>query len=208
METIEALALFFKIPEKGKVKTRLARVVGDEKALKIYEELLWKTIKTAESLFIQRRVKLFGFYKGEELIRVKKCFDLRINWILIPQEGKDLGERLKRAGELLLNLGFERVVFIGADCPLLSSEYLLLAFESLKSYPLVIGPSEDGGYVLVGFNHTFKNRLFLLFENLPFETSFLLERTLKRFNPNDFYLLSELFDIDTFEDYQKYLKLT
>jgi rSAM/selenodomain-associated transferase 1 len=208
METLEALGLFFKIPEKGKVKTRLAKDVGEEKALEIYKELLWKTVKISEHLFLQRRIKLFGFYGGERLARIKAFFNFNFNWSFLPQEGKGLGKRLKRAGELLLNFGFERIVFIGADCPFLSLDYLKSAFERLKDYPVVFGPSEDGGYVLLGFNFLFKNRLFLLFDYLPFETTKLLDKTLERLKPEDFSLLPTLFDIDTFEDFQKYLKLT
>ena len=208
MENLEALCLFFKIPEFGKVKTRLAREIGNKETLKIYQYLLKNSVKTAEELASIRPVKLFGFYKGNYLHDLKKFFNFKKNWRFLPQEGKTLAERLRRAGELLLNLNFKKIIFIGADCPLLSVDYFLEAYQALENYSVVIGPSQDGGYVLLGFNYNFKKRLFLLFDNLPFETSKLFEKTIKRLSSHDFYLLPDLFDIDTFEDWQKYLKIT
>lgn len=68
----EAIALFFKVPEEGKVKTRLAKVLGKSKALQIYVELLAKTVKTIETYTQKSKVALFGFYlgtPGEEVFR-------------------------------------------------------------------------------------------------------------------------------------------
>ncbi len=208
MENLEVLSLFFKIPELGKVKTRIAKKIGKEEALNIYQYLLKTTVKTAEEFTFFRPVKLFGFYEGDHLNQIKKFFNFKMGWRFIPQEGKTLGERLKRAGEVLLNLEFKRVVFIGSDCPLVSVEYLHEAFQRLEKYSVVIGPSQDGGYVLLGFNESFKERLFLLFDNLPFETSKLFDKAVKRLSFNKFYILPQLFDIDTLEDWQKYLNIT
>lgn len=205
METLEALAVFFKIPEKGRVKTRLAKEIGDDKALEIYKGLLLKTINLAETFHSIRQVKLFAFFDGKCLLRNTEFFNLKRAWRFIPQERGDLGIKLKRAGDLLLALNFKKVVMIGSDCPVISVEYLREAYANLEKYPVVIGPAKDGGYVLIGFNYLFKDRLFLLFDDLPFETTRLLEKTLKRLSPGDYYLLPGLFDIDTLEDYQNYL---
>ncbi len=205
METLEALAVFFKLPEKGRVKTRLAKKIGDDKALEVYKSLLSRTIDLAETLTSIRQVKLFAFFDGKSLPGNIEFFNLERAWRFIPQEGEGLGERLKGAGELLLGLSFEKVVIIGSDCPVIYREYLKEAYEKLEKYPVVIGPAKDGGYVLVGFNHLFKERLFLLFDNLPFETTQLLDKTLERLSPGDYYLLPELFDIDTLEDYLNHL---
>lgn len=208
MEVLEALCLFFKVPEIGKVKTRLAKEIGKEEAFNIYQYLLKNSIKIAEALTAFRDVKLFGFYRGNNLSHFKKLFNFIMGWRFLPQEGKTLGESLKRAGECLLNIGFKKVVFIGADCPFISVDYLLESFQRLEKYSVVIGPSHDGGYVLLGFSDTFKDRIFILFDDLPFETSKLFDETLKRLSSNDFYLLPNLFDIDTLEDWQKYLKIS
>lgn len=60
-----------------------------------------------------------------------------------------LFQRLKRAGELLLRLGFRKIVFLGSDSPLIDKPYLKSAFDALERFPLVIGPSRDGDYVLL-----------------------------------------------------------
>jgi len=206
METLKALSLFFKIPEIGKVKTRLAREVGEERALWIYEELLKEVVKTCETFSEENSVSLFAFYHGSQFETLSQFFNFSSKWRFFPQVGKNLGERLKRAGELLLSLGFEKVVFLGGDSPLIDKLYLKSAFDVLEKFPLVIGPSRDGGYVLIGFNSSMKGRLSELFDALPFERESLLQETLKRFSEKEYLLLKTFFDIDTLRDFEDYLK--
>jgi len=206
METLKVLSLFFKIPEFGKVKTRLANEVGEEGALKIYEELLKEVVKTCEAFSEENEVILFAFYYGSQFEKLSQFFNFSSKWRFLPQVGKNFGERLKRAGELLLSLGFERIVFLGGDSPLVDKSYLKSAFDALEKFPLVIGPSRDGGYVLIGFNSSMKGRLSELFDDLPFGGEHLLQETLKRFSEKEFFLLKPLFDIDTLRDFKDYLK--
>ncbi|MGC8872318.1 MAG: TIGR04282 family arsenosugar biosynthesis glycosyltransferase [Caldimicrobium sp.] len=207
MEDLKALVLFFKIPERKKVKSRLAKNLGEEMALTIYEDLLLKTVKTCEKFSKTSNVRLFAFYAGEKIEKIKKFFDFSLKWRFINQEGEGLGERLKRAGDFLFSIGFKVIVIIGADCPFIDEAYLDEAFAMLEEYPLVIGPSRDGGYVLIGFNDNMKKRLSIIFDNLPFETSKLFEETLKRISKNKIHLLPTLFDIDTPEDYRKFTQI-
>jgi len=206
METLKALSLFFKIPEFGKVKTRLAKEVGEERALWIYEELLKEVVKTCEAFSEENEVFLFAFYHGSQFEKLSQVFNFSSKWRFLPQVGKDLGERLKRAGELLLSLGFKKMIFLGGDSPLVDKPYLRSAFDILEKFPLVIGPSRDGGYVLIGFNSSMKGRLNELFDDLPFGGENLLQETLKRFSEKEFFLLKTLFDIDTLRDFKDYLK--
>jgi len=207
METLKVLSLFFKIPEFGKVKTRLAKEVGEERALWIYEELLKEVIKTCEAFSEENEVFLFAFYHGSQFEKLSQFFNFSYKWRLFPQVGKNLGERLRRAGELLFSLGFEKIVFLGGDSPLIDKPYLKSAFDALEKFPLVIGPSRDGGYVLIGFNSSMKGRLNELFDDLPFGGESLLQETLKRFSKKEYLLLKPLFDIDTLRDFRDYLNL-
>ncbi|MFN3504990.1 MAG: TIGR04282 family arsenosugar biosynthesis glycosyltransferase [Caldimicrobium sp.] len=201
MELSKALALFFKVPEEGKVKTRLAKTLGKAFAIKVYKHLLKKTICTLENL---KGVALFGFYSGKIILEGFSYFNFKKNWKIIPQEGNDLSEKLKVAVELLFALGYEKIVLIGADCPYLTPFYISLAFQKLEEYPVVIGPAKDGGYVLLGLTQNFPN-YHILFDGLPFETSELLKETLIRLPEKSFYLLPTLEDVDTFGDLLRYL---
>lgn len=197
MEALKVIGLFFKIPEKGKVKTRLAKTIGNSLATFVYKYLLKKSIKSAESL---EDISLFAFYLGNPQPKELKAFNFNKGWKFFPQIGKDLGIKLKNASELLFDLGYQEILLIGADCPYLDKRYLLLAFNKLKDYPLVIGPALDGGYVLLGIHRSFRENLDLLFLNLPFETSKLLNKTVERLPQGHYYLLPPLRDVDTLKD--------
>ncbi|MFN4131952.1 MAG: TIGR04282 family arsenosugar biosynthesis glycosyltransferase [Caldimicrobium sp.] len=202
MESIKAIAVFFKVPEKGKVKTRLSKAIGKGLALKIYQWLLRSTIEKVEAL---EGVDLYAFYKGNFSAQVLKYFHVKRKWRFIPQVGKNLGERLKYAGAFLFSIGYKEVLYIGADSPYIDKLYLSQAFTKLQNYPLVFGPAYDGGYVLVGLRADFKEKLSLLFDGLPYGSAYLLDQTLQRFPESSYYLLPPLGDIDTFMDFLKYL---
>lgn len=68
------------------------------------------------------------------------------------QEGRTFGDRLNNAVETLLQLGYERIVIVGSDCPDLDSQDLLTALESLESRSVVLGPDHRGGLYLIGIS--------------------------------------------------------
>ncbi|MFN3567634.1 MAG: TIGR04282 family arsenosugar biosynthesis glycosyltransferase [Caldimicrobium sp.] len=196
----KALVLFFKVPEKGQVKTRLAKTLGNSLTLKIYKHLLKKTIRIMENL---EGIDLFGFYCGKLNWEVLSYFNHKKAWKIIPQIGIDFSEKLKGVVEQLFALGYEKIVLIGADCPYITTTYISSAFENLKKYPVVIGPSKDGGYVLLEISKNFYN-YSILFDGLPFETPDLLKETLLKLREGLFYLLPFHEDIDTFGDLVRY----
>lgn len=208
METLidKALALFFKVPEQGKVKTRLAKKIGEEKALLIYKGLLKKTIQVVEIYCDSAKVEPFGFYEGLLSKEVLTFFSSLSRWRFYPQRGQTLGERLKNAGIYLFKKGFKRLIFIGADCPFIKATHLERAFRFLERHSVVIIPSEDGGYVLLGLTYTLGDKLSIIFDDLPFETSELLNQTLIRLKNKSLshVLMPPLYDIDTFDDYVRY----
>uniref|UniRef100_A0A832LWU8 Glycosyltransferase n=1 Tax=Caldimicrobium thiodismutans TaxID=1653476 RepID=A0A832LWU8_9BACT len=200
VENLIALALFFKFPEKGKVKTRLASSLGKRGATFIYKYLLKQTIKNLEKFKENARreskLYLFGFYEGRISSVDLGVFAFKQKWLFLPQVGKNLGERLFSGTKLLFELGFEGVILLGADCPFIDVPYLNQALEALRFCPIVIGPALDGGYVLLGVRQDFRENLPLLFQGLPFETSYLLKETLSRLPEGSCILLPPLFDID------------
>jgi uncharacterized protein len=180
--------------EKGKVKTRLAKTVGDDQALKIYKALLKHTCDVVQSVSTQR----FLFYSN--------FIDQNDDWPIahfhkLLQSGPDLGEKMKNAFEQIFQ-SHEKVVIIGSDCPALTDKIVNEAFEKLESFPFVIGPATDGGYYLLGMNQFSP----AIFDNVEWSTSQVTSKTIKiiRNSSKSYHLLPELSDIDNEEDWEKH----
>ena len=185
------LLLFVKNPVAGKVKTRLARTAGDERALQIYKQLVHLTGKSAKQVKSARQVWYSSFIDQNDLFD-GNLFEKRL------QEGGDLGERMQNAFSKSFEEGYRKVVIIGSDCPELDSSIIEQAFDELKQSDVVIGPSADGGYYLLGMN-TFIPEIF---EGIKWSSAEVLSRTKEKLNRSG-YLFKELEilnDIDTEED--------
>src|SRR5690606_28561 len=185
----KALIIFVRNPELGKVKTRLAKSVGDESALKIYKFLLQHTVKITENLNVDKYI-----YYSETIVQ---------NDIWNPdifrkkmQNGNDLGERMQNAFEEILGMGYEKVLIIGSDIYELQQKDIDNAFDALEKNQFVIGPAKDGGYYLLGM----KNLKTEVFENKNWGTSTVLEETLNDLKEEKYLLLPEMSDVDYYED--------
>ena len=185
------LIIFVKNPELGKVKTRLAASVGDETALAIYYQLLRKTREVTEPIPVDKVVYYSERTDPNDLWEndyyQKAC-----------QQGADLGERMKNAFQKSFSEGYERVCIIGSDCMEISSSLIKQAFEKLQNSDAVIGPSQDGGYYLLGMNQFIPQ----LFENKAWSTDAVFSATLDDLNALSLNHceLPVLSDIDTAED--------
>lgn len=189
--TKEALIIFVKNAELGKVKTRLAKDVGDEKALEIYLELLLHTKSVTADLPQDKYVFYSSFMPDNDLFTPG-------GYILKLQKGADLGERMSNAFEEILGLGYERVVIIGSDCLELEPIFLEKAFECLDFRDFIIGPARDGGYYLLGMKAFDAG----VFKNIEWSTNSVYKKTIdyiERQN-KDFHRLPPLSDVDTVED--------
>ncbi len=189
-----ALVIFVRNPVAGKVKTRLAKDIGDEKALAIYLRLLQHTLEITQKLSFRK----FVYYSDEV-----SDYDL---WN-IPgytkrkQRGKDLGEKMYNSFKDLFDQGFNRVLIIGSDCLQLQTKTLEQAVSILDSNSAVLGPARDGGYYLLGLNKLYPN----LFINKPWSTDQVFTKTIHDFiNKGISYaLLEELSDIDDATDLEE-----
>jgi rSAM/selenodomain-associated transferase 1 len=144
--------IFARNPEIGKVKTRLAKSIGDEKALMIYLKLLEHTHAIADRVAADKAI----FYSDKV-----QDFDI-LDYYKFPkflQKGKDLGERMERAFGQAFAQDYEKVVVIGSDCFELSTEIIEDALAALDHHNVVIGPSEDGGYYLLGMDRHYPHLL-------------------------------------------------
>lgn len=195
----KALIIFIKNPALGKVKTRLAKTVGDEKALEIYLELTEITRKNAKILRgVNRHVFYSDFYNRDDEWS-NTAFQKQV------QSGDDLGERMFNAFSTILTSN-EKAVIIGSDCPTLTAEILGNAFDALENHDFVVGPSTDGGYYLLGFGQQHLSNL--VFENMDWSTDKVLPTTLKRIEDagKSVFLLPELTDVDEEKDWLAYKK--
>lgn len=190
---MNAVIIFIKNPELGKVKTRLAETLGEQKALDIYKSLLDYT-RTVTSLFESKR---YLFYSSEihEDEWSNSLFEKKL------QSGSDLGVRMYNAFDEVLKSNAKAVI-IGSDCPKLSPMILSEAFKALDENDVVIGPSLDGGYYLLGMKklHT------TLFQDINWSTDQVMPRTLDKINGEGlkYTQLTALSDVDYEEDWQQH----
>ena len=194
---MEKLIVFIKNPGLGKVKTRLAKSVGDEQALSIYNRLIDITLRETDRLDCKKDI---WFSDSDEVSN--SVFVARKSYTQKVQKGDSLGERMLYAFQQSFQDNFEKVVIIGSDCPELRSFMLEKSFQLLDSFDLVIGPAQDEGYYLLGMNGFYPE----MFSGINWSTSSVLRETIKRANDSDllFTLLDELNDIDTIEDLNYY----
>ncbi len=188
------LLIFIKNPEKGKVKTRLAQGVGEERALAIYWALLGHTRQIAEAIDAHRLLFYSSFIEQEDDWS-PTAFDKRL------QEGADLGERMKRAFATAFTEGGPAVI-IGSDCAQLTPAIVVEAYRQLEQHDFVLGPAEDGGYYLLGM----RTYMPSVFDDMAWSTDQVLPQTLAHIKENNWSvsLLPTLSDIDFQEDWEKH----
>ncbi|MFT5146009.1 MAG: rSAM/selenodomain-associated transferase 1 [Polaribacter sp.] len=183
------LLVFTRNPELGKVKTRLAKTVGNATALKIYIFLLERTRDIAVKVAADRAV----YYSVK--IRENDIWDASI-FQKHQQIGEDLGIRMLHAFKNGFKAGYEKVMIIGSDLYDLTAETIENAFTALEKNEVVIGPAEDGGYYLLGMNSLEEK----IFKNKDWGTETVRKDTLEDLKDKKVFLLGELNDIDIFED--------
>jgi uncharacterized protein len=184
----QLLIIFVKNIKLGKVKTRLAKTIGDEAAFEVYKELVSLTENATNNLSFHKRI-----YFSDAVIETKWQNDFKT-----IQSGIDLGERMKNAFADGFNLGYEDIILIGSDLPDISNTIIENGIKALQKREVVFGPALDGGYYLIGMSKLNPS----IFEDKPWSQSNLLDVTLNELNKNNigFSLLEVLNDIDTYED--------
>ena len=183
------LLVFTRNPELGKVKTRLAKTVGNATALKIYTFLLKRTRDIAIKVSADKAV----YYSVK--VRENDIWDASI-FQKHQQVGEDLGIRMLHAFKNGFKAGYEKVIIIGSDLYDLTSETIENAIIALENNEVVIGPAEDGGYYLLGMNSLEEK----IFKNKDWGTETVRKDTLKDLKDKKVFLLGELNDVDIFED--------
>ncbi|MEO6850935.1 MAG: TIGR04282 family arsenosugar biosynthesis glycosyltransferase [Mucilaginibacter sp.] len=190
----DTLLIFARNPVYGKVKTRLAATIGNDKALQIYRQLLEHTAAVTQPINADRVVYYSDFIADND------AWDN--NYSKAMQRGIDLGERMSNASKDKLETGAKKAIIIGTDCYELDTEIIANAFTQLSNYDIVIGPALDGGYYLLGMNSHYPK----LFNDITWSTDTVLKETIARCAELGLrhFLLPVLSDIDDENDLLNY----
>jgi hypothetical protein len=185
-------------PVAGKTKTRLESHLKTEECAELHQAFL----KDINSKFLNlkkmySRLDLYLSYTPAE------SSDLFVEiideqFIRIPQRGKDLGERMFNAAADAYQKSKLPVIITGSDLPLLDIDIFKEALAGLKERDIVIGPSEDGGYYLIGMKKAEK----FLFDFESWGNASVLEETIRQASRHNLksHFLPEVSDVDTFKE--------
>lgn len=185
----QLLIVFAKNPIKGQVKTRLAKTIGDDKALKVYRYLLGN---------IQQEIKALNL---DIVIYYTHFIDHADDWQHDRLEKKlqiegDLGEKMGHAFQQGFAQGYQQIIGIGTDIYDLKAADIQVGFDRLATNDFCFGPANDGGYYLIGMTSYFPR----IFKDKSWSTASVLKKTLQELTTENVALLSEKTDIDTYED--------
>jgi rSAM/selenodomain-associated transferase 1 len=192
----ETLIIFARQPDPRTTKRRLSPPLDREDAARLYACFLEDTLATARQVHGARCIVAYDPPSAEAYFK-----RLAPDFGRMPQTGSDLGERMHQALTAAFSQGCRRAVLIGSDLPHLPAEVIELGFQHLRQgAEIVLGPSSDGGYYLVGLTRS-RPELF----NVPMSTPSVLRQTLDTVERCGLRLalLPETFDIDTAADLAK-----
>ncbi|MCW9046893.1 MAG: TIGR04283 family arsenosugar biosynthesis glycosyltransferase [Gammaproteobacteria bacterium] len=197
----QQLIVFIKAPIPGFCKTRLTPYLSPEEASDFYESL----VKNCFNKITAIKNTDISIYTYPDINHpfIKKISQ-QYSTTCHLQSGENLGERMFNALNESLKT-YDKSILIGTDCPLLDQSYLEQAFKALEQDDIVLGPADDGGYVLVGASKIEAQ----LFNNINWGTDSVLKQSLHNANKAAYktHLLDTLWDVDTPQDYIKYQNL-
>jgi rSAM/selenodomain-associated transferase 1 len=192
-----------KAPLPGTVKTRLVPPLTAEQAAELYRALLLDQFEHLRQIGGAERYVFYTPADAEKILRDLGGADYAYR----PQSGDDLGARMEQVFADLWRLGHRNIVLIGSDLPALPLEILCEAFTSLSTaeHRVVIGPSRDGGYYLIGMNQPTPE----IFANMTWSHDRVLADTTARLDGLglSYSILQSWFDLDVAEDFQRLLTL-
>lgn len=193
-----SLVLMSRAPIAGKTKTRLESHLTAEECADLHRAFL----KDINSKFLNlkevySRLDLYLSYTPEVNQNLFKDI-IDTDFIRIPQRGKNLGERMFNAVADAYQKSRLPVIITGSDLPLLALDIFTEALAGLKERDIVIGPSDDGGYYLLGMKKPEKS----LFNFEGWGNQSVLERTIKEASRHNLksHFLPEASDVDTFKE--------
>ena len=194
-----ALAIMAKAPLAGLVKTRLVPPLTQEQAAQLCRALLLDQLENLKAPDSADRFLAYAPDDAEALMRQLGGDDFHY----LAQSSGDLGARMNHVFSDLFRCGYRRIVLIGSDLPALPLAILHDAFSRLDGAQrrVVLGPSRDGGYYLVGMNRPTPQ----VFENMTWSHDRVLTQTTKRLTQLGiaYDLIASWFDVDSLDDLRR-----
>jgi len=199
-EQQEIIILFTKYPLPGHSKTRLIPKLGDKGAAGLQRRMGEEAVAKLRRLQNSRPVNVIIHFAGGNHTLMQQWLGNSFHFHL--QVGDDIGDRMAKS--ISNHFGqFSRIVLIGSDCPGINKAILCQALDALNENDLVIGPTFDGGYYLVGVRATvLPEQLDSLFRDMRWSTDSVLNDTMQKIARLNLscHTLPKLHDIDTPDD--------
>ncbi len=167
-----AIAIFAKAPVPGQVKTRLVPPLTPEEAATVARACLETTLRR----FVPAVDAVFTVFLDGDADPALRALAQELRVPIFPQVGADLGARLATAFRSLREGGASKILALGSDSPTLDPAWIASAVAALDAHDVVIGPTEDGGYYLIGVRGTVEG----IFEKIPWSTDGVARATLER----------------------------
>ena len=196
-----ALIIFAKAPIPGQVKTRLCPPLAPDEAATLHGSMVMDTLERCRHLIEFDRYLACAPSKQHPFF---KAMEARMGVHLIEQITGDLGGRMNQACQSAFDNGYKSVIIIGTDLPTVDSDIFRTALQALANHDVVIGPSVDGGYYLIGS----KKLSTELFSDIPWSTDQVLTLTQQKVQGLglSLKLLAQQRDLDTISDLHMCIK--
>jgi len=198
-----ALIIFAKAPIPGQVKTRLCPPLAPDEAATLHGTMVLDTLERSRNLLGFDRFLACAPSKQHPFF---KAIGARQGVHLLEQINGDLGRRMHQAFCSVFDSGYRSAVVVGTDLPTIHAELFRQALKGLADHDVVLGPSVDGGYYLIGLN----NPAVELFSDIPWSTDGVLTSTKDKAQSLSLsvQLLTQQRDLDTLTDLQFFIKET
>lgn len=189
------ILLFTKFPQKGLVKSRISTHLDETKTVTLYKCFVSDTLQLVNQL--EDNI-IICYTPADSLQDFKSWLGSQYHYLL--QKGETLGQRISNSFQYAFTQNYRYVIALGTDSPDLPAHYIHEGFHHLANGNVVIGPSTDGGYYLIGLNK--ENFSPLLFENITWSTPNVFHQTLERVKDEKLqsHVLPVWYDIDTLKD--------
>ncbi|HZC67729.1 MAG TPA: TIGR04282 family arsenosugar biosynthesis glycosyltransferase [Nitrospirales bacterium] len=197
-----ALIIFAKAPIPGEVKTRLCPPLDHDEAASLHGTLVLDAVERARGL---PGASLYVAGAPDIAHPFFKVMEGRYGTKLLAQRGPDLGSRMKWAMQDAFDQGAQEVLLTGTDLPTLPRALLAQALTLVKNHEVVLGPTADGGYYLIGL----RKMISALFDGIAWSTASVFADTKKKVESAGLSLglLPECRDLDTLEDLKAFIGL-
>jgi len=197
-----SLIIFAKAPIPGEVKTRLCPPLDPDEAASLHGTLVLDAIERTKGL---QGITLYVAGTPDLAHPFFKVMEGRYGARLLPQSGQDLGSRMRQVMQDAFDQGAKEVILTGTDFPTLPRAHLIEALKLIKSHDVVLGPTADGGYYLIGL----RKMTPAPFEGIAWSTGAVFAETKKKIEAAGLSLglLPKCRELDTLDDLKAFIGL-